>query len=212
MGKLGASFFSAVSRQLDAVIPDFEDGAPILREHFDEALELTTGNVSSLREWRGKGFDPNVTFQYAAFLYTLSRVIFLDYGLNSTAIRIFSLNKCLNGVEAFPEIDLTDRFLLGHTVGLVFSKANYGQYCVFHQGCTVGRSKEDRPQLGEGVIMFPNSSVLGRCRIGNNAVISAGVQVINQDVPESCIAFQGFKGRLEFKKTQEHFSERYFFR
>ena len=63
----------------------------------------------------------------------------------------FLLNKGLNGVDLYHEIDLSDTFVLGHTVGLVFAKANYGEDCVYHQNCTIGRNGDDRPTLGAGV-------------------------------------------------------------
>lgn len=38
-------------------------------------------------------------------------------------------------------------------------------------------------------MMFANSSVIGDTIIGDNVVISAGTQIVNDNVPSNCIVF-----------------------
>jgi serine O-acetyltransferase len=105
---------------------------------------------------------------------------------------------------------MPEYFAIGHTVGMVFAKACYGNFLVMHQGCTVGRNGNDRPTLEEGVILYPNSSVIGRCLVRANTVIAPGVQLVNQDTPGNCYVFMGEKGRPVFKEIDEFFAGRYF--
>lgn len=42
------------------------------------------------------------------------------------------------------------------------------------------------PTIGDNVIIFPNSVVVGRITIGSNVIIGAGSVVIN-DVPDNCV-------------------------
>ena len=44
-------------------------------------------------------------------------------------------------------------------------------------------------RMGENVLMYANSSVLGNCDIGNNVIISAGVKIIGENIPDCSIVF-----------------------
>lgn len=203
---LAASLHSYVERQIAQIVPGFSNPVVLPRSMVELALERVDRNV--MRQIGGeRGFDPLVSGQYATFLYYLSHALRED---RRAATHVFLLNKALNGIDLFYDVIMPDHFLIGHTVGMVFAKANYGDFCVFHQGCTVGRILDDRPTLDKGVIVYPGGSIIGRCRIGENTVVSAGVQVINTDTPGNCIVFSGPDGRPMFKHITERFSARYY--
>lgn len=193
-----ASFFPV---EMEALIDD-----EIAADAFFRAVAC----VFSIKPWNEKGFDRWVSWQYSTYLYFLCRAVWLRSGNAELATRIFLLNKALNAVELHYQVELPDYFFLGHTPGLVFSRATYGNYCMFHQGCTVGRNGDDRPTLEPGVILYPNSSIIGRCHVRENTVIAPGVQLINQDTPGNCYVFLGEKGRPIFKEINEYFADRYF--
>jgi len=174
------------------------------------AFNKTTACVKMIKAWRESGFDYLVSWQYASYLYFLSREVWLQSGDEDLATRIFLVNKAMNALELFYKIDLPSYFFLSHTTGLVFAQATYGDFGVFHQGCTVGRNGNDRPILEEGVILYPNSSVIGKCLVRANTVIAPGVQLINQDTPGNCCVFTGEKGRPIFKEINEFYADRYF--
>jgi serine O-acetyltransferase len=176
----------------------------------DLAFEKTVACIQTLKQWKSNGFDYLVSWQYSTYLYFLSRQIFLEEENIEYATRVYLVNKALNSVELFYRIEMPKYFFLSHTPGLVFAQANYGEYSVFHQSCTVGRSGEDRPILEEGVILYPNSSVIGRCHVRENTVLAPGVQLVNQDTPGNCYVFTGEKGRPIFKEIDEYFADRYF--
>lgn len=195
--------------QVEGFFPTGKDGK-IDEEIAEIAFQRTVMCINSIKGWNDAGFDRLISWQYATYLYFLSREVALRSEDSELATRLFLLNKALNAVEMYFQIELPDCFFLSHTTGLVFGQATYGNNCVFHQGCTVGRNGHDRPILEEGVILYPNSSVIGRCLVRENTVIAPGVQLVNQDTPGNCYVFMGEKGRPVFKELKEYYSERYF--
>ena len=65
-----------------------------------------------------------------------------------------------------------------------------GKNVTIHHGCTLGCIFEGKhkgsPILGNRVVMFPGSKVVGNVHVGNNVVIAANSVVIN-DIPDNCI-------------------------
>lgn len=177
---------------------------------FNYALDRVKVCLARLKSRPPNGFDHFNSNHYAMFLYYLSNAIWKRDGDAELATQLFYLNKAINGVELFYEIELPDYFLISHSVGLVFAQATYGNFCVFHQGCTVGRNNHDRPVLGDDVVMFPGSSVIGKCIIGKNTTLSPGVQLVNMDTPENSFVFLGKDGKPLLKNSHEIVSRRFF--
>lgn len=65
-----------------------------------------------------------------------------------------------------------------------------GKNVTMHHGCTLGCIFEGKhkgsPTLGNRVVMFPGSKVVGNVHVGNNVVIAANA-VVTRDVPDNCI-------------------------
>lgn len=59
-----------------------------------------------------------------------------------------------------------------------------------HHGCALGCIFEGKhkgsPILGNRVVMFPGSKVVGNVHVGNNVVIAAN-SVVTNDIPDNCI-------------------------
>jgi serine O-acetyltransferase len=89
-------------------------------------------------------------------------------------------------------------FFIGHSVGIVLAKATYGNRLVLYQNCTVGKNHGAAPTLGDGVVMYPNSAIIGACGVRDRSVIAQGVSVVGRDTPGHCLVFQGERGGLEF--------------
>lgn len=139
-------------------------------------------------------FNPYHSVQYMTFLYYLSNELHRQNCSGLLCDKVYYLNKIMNGVDLFYAINLPDVFSAEHPVSSVMGRASYGNGFFFYQGCTVGGTigKEGvihYPVIGENVRMFSNSSILGKCRIGNNVKIGAGAIVKNQDVPDNTIVF-----------------------
>jgi len=202
-----------LSRQLDSLFPDLEGkslGVPL--EVFQGALDRANFCISRIRVFSEIGFNYTNSGNYAIFLYYLSHLTWKVAGNSFDAARLFSLNKALNGIDLYYEIEMPSVFAVAHTVGMVFAKAHYGNYCIFYQGATVGRDGDYRPVLEEGVVLYPNSSVIGRCHVRTNTVLTPGVQLINTDTPGNCLVFPGPNGRPVFKEAAEVHVDRYLLR
>jgi serine O-acetyltransferase len=199
-----------VERQIQHLVPDQANLGAGVRDHFEAALLDAVTGLSALKTVRDKGFDYLVSWQYAVFIYQLSRRIWLQDGSTELPVRLFLLNKALNGLDLFYEIEMPTHFFIGHTVGAVFAKADYGDYLVVHQNCTVGRQGEYRPVLEDGVVMFPGSCVVGNCVVKKNTVLSAGVSLVNTSTPGNCYVFQGKSGRPVFKELSKYYADEYY--
>lgn len=198
-----------IERQLDGLAPDTREPTMLPPQAVIDGLAAANEAVSPLIGRDGRPVDPLVSWEGALLLYWVARAL-RDMGEVRLATRVFLVNKALHGIDLYPDVLMPAHFLIGHTVGMVFAKADYGEWCVFHQGCTVGRLLEARPRLGPGVVMYPNSSIIGRCTVGRNTVISAGVQLINTDTPGDCLVFAGDGGRAVFRPIDEVFAHRYY--
>lgn len=148
-------------------------------------------------------FDPCHSVQYMIFLYYLSNLLYWQGGYNGLCDKVYYLNKIMNGVDLFYAIELPPVFGAEHPLGSVMGRAKYGEGFFFYQGCTVGGTRKGEqlhyPQIGKNVKMYANSSVLGKCDIGDNVQIGAGCIVKNQDVPSNSIVF-GQSPNLIIKK------------
>jgi len=173
----------------------------------DRALERAHHRIRHIKGTMGE-FDPLIGGHHATLLFFLSREL-VAADRKDDATRVFLTNKTLHGIDLFHEVEMHSVFAIAHTVGMVFAKATYCPRCVFHQGCTVGRDGPHRHVLEEGVVMYPNSSILGRCLVRANTVIAPGVQLVNTDTPGNCIVFQRANGRPTFKEIREVYADRY---
>lgn len=140
--------------------------------------------------------DGNVAFsiyhsgQYCVFLYFMARQIFLDFPkMRELADKLYFLNKTLNGLDLYYEVEMPSVFHLDHPVGSVMGRAHYGRNFTFAQSCTVGNNKGIFPQIGANVQMLSGAKILGNCKIGNNVIISANSYIKDQDIPSNSLVF-----------------------
>ena len=190
-----------VSRQLDHFFPDGRGGAerPALHAHLPAALDRLQQCIDAVRLWRPGEFDHLHSSQYTTFLYFLANTLWRAGCERPLCNKLFGLNKALNGIDLFYEIEMPEVFFIGHSVGIVLAKARYGNRLVLYQNSTVGKNHGDAPVLGDGVVLYPNSAVIGRCEIGAGSVIAQGTSVVNRSTPGNCMVFPGAAGGLVFK-------------
>ena len=200
---LGSSdaLLNYVGRQLDNFFPDGRGDAerPALQAHLEPALRRLERCIAEVRMWTPGQFDHLHSSQYATFLYYLANTLWRADGERAPCNKIFGLNKALNGIDLFYEIEMPEVFFIGHSVGIVLAKARYGNRLALYQNSTVGKNHGEAPSLGEGVVMYPNTAIIGRCEIGSGTVIAQGTSVVNRSTPGDCIVFQGVAGGLLFK-------------
>jgi serine O-acetyltransferase len=87
-------------------------------------------------------------------------------------------------------------------VGIVFAKATYGNYLVVYQNSTVGKNHGVAPVLGEGVVMYAGTSIIGGCQVGDGTILSQGTSLVNTDSPGHCTVYPGLAGQVVFKPVR----------
>ena len=139
---------------------------------------------------------------YCIFLYYMSRVAFEIDGNGGNAEKFYYLNKIMNAVDIFYEVELPAVWNVEHPLGSVMGRAKYSDYFFFYQGCTVGGNKMSYPQIGRHVIMYSDSKILGNAKIGDNVIISANTYIKDENIPGNSIVF-GHSPNLIIKRKNE---------
>jgi serine O-acetyltransferase len=198
--------------QCAAVVPDGREAAfrSAVDAHLDEALERLHRCINACAPWRADEFNVLQSSQHTIYLYFLANTIWKRSGDTEAPTRLFLMNKALNGIDLFYEVGMPEVFYIGHSVGIVLAKATYGNYLVLYQNSTVGRHKDQIPVLGERVVLYPNTAVIGRSVVEDDAVVSQGVSVVNKRVPKGSIAFSGAPGELAFRPRPDDLIAEYF--
>lgn len=188
------------ARQLEHFFPDgYLVDRGRLSSNLSETLERLGLCINSVRMWCPDQFDHLHSSQYCIYIYLLSNTIWRNHSDAELATRLFLLNKALNGIDCFYEIDMPEIFFIGHSSGIVLAKAQYSNYLVLYQNSTVGKNHGVAPVIGERVVMYPNTAIIGRCMVKPNTVLSQGTGLVNADTPGNCVAFIGQNGRPLFK-------------
>lgn len=178
-----------------------------VNRHADEALARAGRCIDAVRMWQPGQFNYLNSSQYCIYLYYLANTIWRRERDPAVPTRLFLLNKALNAIDLFYEIEMPEIFFIGHSVGIVLAKATYGNYLVLYQNSTVGKNHGVAPVIGEGVVMYPNSAIIGRCHVGNGTVLAQGTGIINRDTPGDCLAFNGPTGTPVFKPSKRRVLE-----
>lgn len=201
-----------VMHQLDHLFPHAPNGAELLQAHVPGALQRIKPILSACKAFRQDAFDHFNSMQYATFVYLLANELWQHgAGQEQFALceRLFLLNKALAGLDLYYKIAMPEVFFLSHGSGSVLANTEYGNKLVLFHNVTVGRYGESRPTIGQHVILFPGVIVAGNSMIGNGAVISAGLSIINQAVPDDCVVFAGPAG-LVFKPKKKSYAAEFF--
>jgi serine O-acetyltransferase len=133
------------------------------------------------------------TDQYAMYLSMLASHVYRSGGNRELATKLYYLNKALHGLDVYFDIHLPDIFLFVHPLSTVLGRATFADGLVVYQGCTVGCLNDGLfPTFTGPVILYAGASVLGRCRIGRNVCIAAGVSVINTDIPDDTVVLGSY--------------------
>lgn len=165
-------------------------------------------SLSANKYYKNKAFSPYNSVQYSIYLYLLSNTMYNMDGNGVNAEKVYYLNKVLNCVDWFYEIKLPDIFGVEHPMGSIMGRASYGDKFFFYQGCTVGGNNLKYPMIGENVVMYSDSKILGNSHIGNNVIISANTFIIDSDIPDNCIVFGQGRDLIIKQKTEDEIKEK----
>ncbi len=200
-----------VPRQLENLfLPLTAEEKRVLDEGITAALPRCEKcfSVTPYKGYRRDGevlFNPYHSGQYSIFLYFLSNTLAKQSPeCRSLAARIYYLNKALNSVELYFEVELPDIFFVDHPLGSVIGRAVFKDHFAFHQNCTVGNNRGLYPRIGKHVTMLANSQIIGDCDIGDHVMLAANTCVIDEDVPECSLVF-GRSPNLIFKPRPKEF-------
>lgn len=186
--------YEIVLRQLNSFWPTVVDKQQMMY-HISHAIEKTIASydVSNTKYCLQKGFSVLNSTVYAVFLYHLSHEIGLRGGSSELADKLYYLNKIMNCVEWYWNIELPEHFVVEHPVGTVLGKATYGDYLCVFQGVTIGANFREKeclwPVIGNHVTLYANSSVIGNCHIGNNVIIAANAFLFNEIIQDNSVVY-----------------------
>lgn len=197
-----------LARQMSNVFPDREVAAAELKPFVEGGLErlaLCFARISDkyLPAGREQQFNHRHTDHYAMFLYLVANAIRRMQGNLELADKAYALNKTLHAIDVYHEVELPEVFFFQHPLGTVLGRAHYGNYFMVYQRCTVGAKDQVYPTIGEGVVMFGGSAIIGDCTIGSNVWLSSGTTVLGQDVPDDSVVF-GQSPNIAAKPTQRN--------
>lgn len=147
--------------------------------------------------------------QNAIFLYYLSRSVYVGNGSQHLCDSIYYLNRMLNGVDWYYQVELPAVFGAEHPLGSILGKAKYSDGFFVYQGVTIGGNKGKYPVIGKNVVLYSDAKILGHAQIGNNVVISANSYIKDEDIPDNCLVF-GTSPNLIIKQKSVDEMKEYF--
>jgi serine O-acetyltransferase len=186
------------AQQLNNLVPQdgLEADLAQLMPLMDGTLDRLRPILAAVRAFETDRFNHFNSLQYASWLYLLGNEQFRRGGHGELAARLFNLNRALNAMDLFYAVQLPEVFFISHGLGAVLGNAQYGKRLVLFQNVTVGRVGNDRPEVGDNVVLYPGAVVTGKAVIGHNSVVSAGTVLHGVHVPDNTVAVQR-RGSLE---------------
>lgn len=129
--------------------------------------------------------DWNNLDQSVYLLYFSSRIAFLRGDINMASM-FYRLNRMLNAIDVFYEVELPIHTMFIHPVGTVLGRAEFGDYLVVYQGVTVGSDLNGNfPKLDGNNVLFSNSSLLANSVLGKNCGLGARAFAYNVQVNDN---------------------------
>ncbi len=116
--------------------------------------------------------------------------------------------KC--GINLFYRQRLTPFFLPRHALGTIVGYGDWGSCLYITQGCTIGQNHRSYPRIGSGLIMGPQTMILGDCKIGNNVTLAAGAIVIDTDISDDKVVFGRPPNLVLRNNKSDNIDENYF--
>lgn len=106
-------------------------------------------------------------------------------------VRVFLNNHITRGLRYVYH----QRTIFPHPIGIVIGqKVVLGRNCVIYQNVTIGAKNTkdyknaEYPVIEDEVIIYPNSIIIGKVKIGKGAVVGAGSLVLKDVEPGSVVA------------------------
>lgn len=82
-----------------------------------------------------------------------------------------------------PSAEIGENIKFPHPTGIVIGEnVKIGNNCIIYQNVTLGRKYQDKPEypiIGDDVIIYSNSTIVGKITIGNNSIIGCNTVVLS---------------------------------
>ncbi|HLO73738.1 MAG TPA: hypothetical protein VK164_07365 [Flavobacterium sp.] len=161
----------------------------IVDSAFDQTVRDVNFHFPNLTKTEIKSRIISNNNELAIFLFRLGQKIHRAE-LHDLKAQIHWLLKQYCSCELYFNNDIDDGFYIVHGEGSVLGSRNkIGKGFVMHQGCTIGHKKNGAGSgnvIGNNVILYANSSIIGALNIGSNVVIGAHI-LISKDVPDNTV-------------------------
>lgn len=176
---------------------------------------IQTIKSDALRFGKSSGFFTIIRlyFRFPTFaILLLFRIIqHKHYSFICLPVKYLYFRKRIKtGIQIPLSVQIGKGCLFCHFSCIVFAEGvTIGDYCSIHQGVTIGRSfsgkKEGVPTIGNHVILFPGSKVIGNVKVGNNVIVGTNAVVLD-DVPDNCVVV-GTPARIVSNDSNKALSE-----
>ena len=124
---------------------------------------------------------------YATLLYFISNNAYKIHD-EILASKVFMLNKLMFGLDIFYSVEMPKYFILVHPLGTILGNAKYDDFLVVYQNVTVGSTINGiYPNFSKKTILYSNSSVIGKSKIGENFIIAANSSLVNKNIENNKI-------------------------
>lgn len=146
-------------------------------------------NVKRYSNEENAYFDPLHSGQYTVYLYYLSNTLYYEFNNSILAEYVYYLNKLMNGLDVFYEVNLPNVIFFEHPVGTVLGRAKYNERFAVYQNCTVGGNNGKYPTIGKNVTLLSYACILGDSSIGDNCIIASHTYIKDENIPSNSMVF-----------------------
>ena len=141
---------------------------------------------------------------YCVYLYFLSNSLYNNKVDKKICEKTYYLNKLLNGIDMFYEVELPDIFHVVHPLGTILGRAKYSNFLTVYQNCTVGSNTKKSPSLGKYLTLRPGSAILGNSKVGNNCQMASKAIMIDQKLSDNTTYFGNPKNFFLKRKLKQN--------
>jgi len=93
----------------------------------------------------------------------------------------------LYGIQISRHTRIGKGLYIGHGMSICINRsAVIGEHCTIFQMTTIGSWKGKAAEIGDNVMIGPNTNLVENVKIGNNVIIGAG-SVVVKDIPDNCV-------------------------
>jgi serine acetyltransferase len=185
-------FYRFFDARLASVGISRQDIAP----YWEEAIRVTAERFASINnkyysaDERGLPLRAGHLGHAVMFLYELSRQAWRASDTHMADLLYF-LKVSSSACNVLYEIDLPRRTFCDHPHGAVIGRASFDRDAAlsFSTNCTIGNNRSAYPTIEGGLVMLPNSTLLGATTIRGQVVMSNGSKLLDAGDVQDVIVF-----------------------